>query len=87
MTKLASHTSISPFPCCDGVREDIWKVTNLPKVISIKGDRVKVHTWVHAIPHSVVFDNIPHCLGRQGTEKKQKTKTAFLITEPFHSAL
>lgn len=41
----------------------MWKVTNTPKVISIQGDRVKVHTWVHAIPQSVFLYTILHCLG------------------------
>lgn len=52
-----------PLSFCEGVRGDIWKVTNMSKVISIQGDRVKVHTWIHAIPQSVFLDTILHCLG------------------------
>lgn len=52
-----------PLSFCEGVRGDTWKVSNTPKVISIQGDRVKVHTRVHAIPQSLFPDTILHCLG------------------------
>lgn len=48
------------------------------KVISIQGDRVKVHTRVHAIPQSVFLDTILHCLGGVFAVEGKKTENCIV---------